>query len=576
MSEFEQAGSSGDSLDSRSASLFRRWLPIVAIVAGAFVGTELRSLATDIGPVTAESEPDAASSDVWSALKHVPQDAYFVAGIRPRALLQTTKLPSIDRSLAALFEYGLGRRVDILPSDVEQFVVVGTYGGARLADYNAMAIVRLTSRIAADHFMESQFGSEFDGESLDETARSAVVTVRQLSGALLDERTVLLGQPAVLQNWSFSSSPQNEQPAEFSWPVRSKAAAATHAFVVLDIERLRRFAPRYDDWMLSEHPWLAAASPLLRTARRLEIVASGGAGLKLETTVSSTQEALSDVADTLRAGTTILRNVLSELPPGLAPWSREVAVPTLILTRDILRQPDVESDPETASVRLTMTADRDQLDAFRRIVEPLAGTLEVSARRALRSQNLQRIAIAVLDYYEAHNHLPLPAPADRDSRIPHSWRVTLLPFLGEQALFDRYRQNEPWNSQANQEVLRLMPDVYRHVDDAPTSYRSAYYALVGPETAFGDGREPVRLRDIRDGSSNTILVVESRQGVPWTMPSDIEVLPDRPLPSFGGFDPTGAFVARADTSVSFLPNSTPEVDRRAFITRAGGERITLP
>lgn len=576
MNELRKAGLTGDSLESPRDQCAGRCLLAVVLAVTASVWQVTMVSAADQPDDVGQSTGVAEDPQAWSALRYVPKDAYFLAGVRPRDLLQATELQDVDQLLAALVEYGLGRRADVLMSDVEQLVVVGTYGGARLADYNAMAIVELQSREAVGRLMEALFGGEFDAESDDRNGRGSVVAVRQLAGALLGERTVLLGQPAVIQNWNFSGGSAAATPAAIPWPVRSAAAEATHAFAVFDVERLRRFAPRFDDWMLSEHVWLAAAAPLLRQTRRLEVVARGENGLQVVTTVSTTQEALADIEGTLRAGATILRNVLSESLPGLAPWSRDVAEPTLALAREVLRLPAVGSDVDSATVRLTLKASREQLREFRAVIKPLAGKLEVSARRALRSRNLQRIGEAMLAYYGQHRSFPLAALSDDDTGECHSWRVALLPFLGEQALFERYRRDEPWSSSANQEVLRKMPDVYRHVDDSPTSYRSAYYGLTGPGTAFGDGHEDVRLRDFRDGVSNTIVVVESRQGVPWTKPSDIEVRPDSDVPSFGGFDRSGALVLLADTAVTFLPNSVPQASLRAFVTRAGGERISLP
>lgn len=552
------------------------WLLVVAValVVPGFVAGRANAQDSADGNGGSVSPVEAQAS--WSTLRYLPRDAYFVAGIRPRDLLHATELEEVDRALASLVEYSLGRRLGVSPADVEEVVVVGASGGVRLGDYNAIAVVELSSRDATNRLMNALFGSEFDEGSGKQNSLNAVVTVRRLAGVLLGESTVLLGQPSVLQNWSFPVRADVGAVAAERWPLQSATSEGTHAFAVFDVERLRRFAPRFDDWMLSEQPWLAAASPVLRETRRLEVVCSGADGLSLVTTISANREALPDIDGTLRASATILRNVLAEASPKLAEWSQDAARPTVSLVRELLRQPSVEVLADSETVRLTVKANGRQLESFRAVLKPLANSLEVSARRALRSRNLQRIASAALDYYEDNKHLPLPIATDSDSGVPHSWRVTLLPYLGEQALFERYRHNEPWSSPANQVVLRQMPDVYRHVDDSPTSYRSAYYGLVGPETAFGDGRQPVRLRDIRDGTSNTILVVEARQGVPWTMPSDIEVVPGRSLPSIGGFDPEGALVGQVDTAVSFLPTSLPDATFRAFVTRAGGERISLP
>lgn len=554
---------------------FRMRLPACLLAAGlCLVRLVMVSAA---GPIAPEATGVTATSDshVWSALRFVPRATYFLAGVRPRDLMQVTALDDIDSLLAALTEYGLGRRIDVAMSDVTQFVVVGTYGGPRLASYNAMAIVELQSREAALAMMAALFGSAFDPASERVGTGNTVALVRELAGVLSGERTVLLGPPSVIQNWKFSGDAGAVAEAEVPWPVRFTDALSTQAFAVLDLEQLRRFAPRFDDWMLSEYGWLAAASPLLRETRRLEIAVQGRNGLQLTTTVSGNQESLADIDGTLRAATTIVRNVLRESLKAFPEWSHDAAVPFIRLTRDALARPVLTSDGGLSRVQMKLQVSRDQLREFRAAVAPLAGRLELSARRSLRSRNLKRIGDAMLAYYRQHGSFP-PAAVSRDGNVRFSWRVALLPFLGEHQLYEKYHLDEPWSSSANQEVLRQMPDVYRHVDDSPTSYRSAYYALTGPGTAFGDGDQVIHLRDFRDGVSNTILVVESRQGVPWTKPSDIEVRPDAEVPSFGGFDPAGALVLLGDTAVTFMPASVAPASLRAFITRAGGERISLP
>ncbi|MHC4879770.1 MAG: DUF1559 family PulG-like putative transporter, partial [Planctomycetota bacterium] len=475
------------------SALMQKALSVSIGWLGMVIGIALWS-----GSVFAFEEPqtdaaaDRASFDgsIWSALRYVPRDAYFVAGARPRDLLTASELDGQDEVLTALLEFGIGRRLDTKLLDVDQLVVVGAYGGVRLADYNVMAILNLRTRAATEHFMQLLFGSEFDSLGADGNGNGTVAVVRDLAGAFLGERTVLLGQPAVVQNWRFSASMPPALDITDCWRVQSATPADTYAFALL---------AKVDDWMLSENAWLSAASPLLRHTRRAEVVVQWHAGLRLQTTVTANQESLSDIEATLRAGTTILRNVLGELPPDLAAWSRQAATPALSLVRDVLRQPLVELNEESSSVRMTLAFERDQMRQLQAVIEPVAPELQLSARRALRSRNLQKIGVAMLAYYGKHGRFPASGIQSDDSAELHSWRVALLPFLGEQSLYERYQLDEPWNSASNQEVLRRMPDVYRHIDDSPTSYRSAYYGLTGPGTAFGDGREEVQLRDFRDG-----------------------------------------------------------------------------
>ncbi len=42
-----------------------------------------------------------------------------------------------------------------------------------------------------------------------------------------------------------------------------------------------------------------------------------------------------------------------------------------------------------------------------------------------------------------------------------SWRVSLLPYLGEQKLYDQFKLDEPWDSATNFALLKNMPEVYQ-------------------------------------------------------------------------------------------------------------------
>jgi hypothetical protein len=83
----------------------------------------------------------------------------------------------------------------------------------------------------------------------------------------------------------------------------------------------------------------------------------------------------------------------------------------------------------------------------------------------------------------------------------------------------------------------------------------------------------VRLANFTDGASNTILIVEAAEAVPWTKPDELAYALDRPLPSLGGQRGDGFLAAFADGSVRLLPKGIEESTLRALITRDGGEPI---
>ena len=60
-----------------------------------------------------------------------------------------------------------------------------------------------------------------------------------------------------------------------------------------------------------------------------------------------------------------------------------------------------------------------------------------------------------------------------------------------------------------------------------------YRALVGGGALF-EVNKKVRFAEITDGTSNTLMVVEAKDGVPWTKPDELTYAPPK-LPAVGYF-----------------------------------------
>ncbi len=94
----------------------------------------------------------------------------------------------------------------------------------------------------------------------------------------------------------------------------------------------------------------------------------------------------------------------------------------------------------------------------------------------------------------------------------HSWRVLLLPYLDQQALYDQYRFDEPWDGRHNRKLADNIGHVYNcSGEQSPAGQKrrtmTSYVAVVGPETMW-PGSQSTKLSDIGDGTSNTLMVVE--------------------------------------------------------------------
>ena len=78
-----------------------------------------------------------------------------------------------------------------------------------------------------------------------------------------------------------------------------------------------------------------------------------------------------------------------------------------------------------------------------------------------------------------------------------------------------------------------------------------------------------------DGTSNTILIIEAGNPVPWTKPEDLHYAEDEPLPELGGSFPNVMHAAFADGSVHTLTKNYNKKQLRYAITINDGTPLDL-
>jgi prepilin-type processing-associated H-X9-DG protein len=151
--------------------------------------------------------------------------------------------------------------------------------------------------------------------------------------------------------------------------------------------------------------------------------------------------------------------------------------------------------------------------------------------------------------------------------------VLVLPYIEQDALYKEFHLDEPWDSDHNKKLLEKMPPLFAGTDEAARKEHETHYQTFVGKGAIFDGKKGVKITDITDGTSNTIMLVEAKKAVPWTKPEDVPFDAGKLVPKLGGlFD--GIFnAAFADGSVRSLPLTIKEEKLRALITRNGGEVI---
>ena len=193
-------------------------------------------------------------------------------------------------------------------------------------------------------------------------------------------------------------------------------------------------------------------------------------------------------------------------------------------------------------------------------------------RRSVR--NLRMISLAMHQASAANGRFPAAA-IRKEGKALLSWRVSLLPYLGEKGLYDQFHVDEPWNSPHNRPLMEQIPNVYAPVlrdgEPAGTTY---YQVVVGRGALFGADQGTL-WDDVTDARSSTLMVVEGAEPVPWSAPMDLTFDADieKPLPELGGPFKDGFHAAFVDGGVVFLTGPLQPGFLRALITRNGGEPI---
>jgi prepilin-type processing-associated H-X9-DG protein len=198
-----------------------------------------------------------------------------------------------------------------------------------------------------------------------------------------------------------------------------------------------------------------------------------------------------------------------------------------------------------------------------------------SARRAVSMNHLKQIALAMHMYNGAKNHLPAPAIRSRDGKALLSWRVAILPYLSEEQLYNQFHLDEPWDSPHNKPLIAKMPEIFRDTDAKADNGRTRYLVPVGGGALYSSIDEEPQFKQIIDGTSNTIMVVQmkSQDAVIWTKPDDLSFDPKDPKKGLGEANAGGFNAAFCDGSVRFLRSTIDPKTLKALFTRAGGEVI---
>jgi hypothetical protein len=213
-------------------------------------------------------------------------------------------------------------------------------------------------------------------------------------------------------------------------------------------------------------------------------------------------------------------------------------------------------------------------EALKLLRRPIRRLRAAGAEDEVRG-SLHQIGIALHSYVakDTQGQFPPAYVASADGRPLLSWRVLLLPHLGHGELYKKFRLDEPWDSPHNRPLVSQMPSVYAHpFSTVSREGKTVFLTPRAPHTVF-PGAEQVKIRDIKDGTSSTLIVVEvaDERAVFWTKPDDWQLDEKNLAAGLGGHFADVFLALAADASAHVLKIDQPAEKLRAHLTRAGRE-----
>ena len=511
----------------------------------------------------------APANDAPVDLKFVPRDALLVAAIRPSRLLARDEFSEMTK----LFKDDLSddpSRLDFESVDALRVVLLPTNEGGRMEPDGIGFMLRFNK---ANDYIRDAFTTD-----AGEFAGHAIMKNHSEYAAQIDDRTLLTANDLPILRRMLAAG--DNEPNREQWVGEWRANAKKDGLAAVNISRLKpileSIKDRNDDgrdpflnsldvlgsiWSESKHAVVSLS---------LEEPMNG----QIELTANNEKAAASSI-ETAKALVTLGRNMLSGVRDSASRNGGDLAVTALQfadLGESMLDTTKFSRDQEivSADFELDSTVVRSAVT----FLVPATTAARSAARRAQDMNSIRQIMLGLLNYESAHGHFPAARMLGPDGKTVHSWRVAILPYLEQNSVYDQYRQDEPWDSPHNIKLLDQMPAVYRSALTPRDSTNASFFVFTGPDAAF-DGTTKRRLRDIRDGTSKTLFLIDAKRDIPWTKPEDIPFDMTRELPDLTGHRAAGNIVGFGDGSVRFLAKDLDREVLKRLITIQGGEPINF-
>jgi hypothetical protein len=205
-----------------------------------------------------------------------------------------------------------------------------------------------------------------------------------------------------------------------------------------------------------------------------------------------------------------------------------------------------------------------------------SGPEEISAETPASAvkNNLKQLGLAFHNYHDMYRAFPRADGDAEGAKSGLSWRVQLLPLLGEGELYEEFHLEEPWDSEHNKTLIEKMPPVFNS-PGVTEAGKTALHVFTGDAVPF-HGAKGLSLRAFTDGTSNTILAVMAGADTAeiWTKPGGLAFDAAAPKKALGEVGKK-VQILLADGSVQAISTKIDDAEFAKLVELSDGNVINV-
>jgi len=174
-----------------------------------------------------------------------------------------------------------------------------------------------------------------------------------------------------------------------------------------------------------------------------------------------------------------------------------------------------------------------------------------------RIEQLRMLSELTVAYYAQNERFPADI-LDAEGNPLLSWRVALLPMMGQEDFYNRFKLDEPWDSETNLELLDTMPMIFHPIVPEVPLPKTVVRFFDSPGTPFSN--RDLKIEDLESPHTTLMFIIVSPEhAVEWTKPESLEFRIDTIADTIGG-QFFGITFGRQIALFPVLPETDPQFE----------------